>query len=240
MLPGLLLKSVKDVFSYWGTHFLKEALSMKTTMRTLFGAERAKTVFLLGVTLVVLFALGGGAGTIQARAVSPQILARASGATVSWDIPIVSFPPLTISPGGQASARAEDGSKITLSGAGTFQLTGPPNVTGGGTWETFAPDGTSTARGTYEVMGKSLFVTAPGALGPGTIDNTGAVSTESAGLATLVISYSDGSRGVLTLNCALDGTPASVFEGITTTKGFVEFWNHAPDNFTIFHIVPND
>ena len=55
------------------------------------------------------------------------------------------------------------------------------------------------------------------------------------------IDYSDGSRGILVVSCHLAGTPDSVFEGITASKGFVDFWNReAPvdgrdGNRTVFH-----
>src|SRR5712692_9964655 len=71
-------------------------------------------------------------------------------------------------PGGIASARAQNCSKITLTGSGTFVAPAggggtSSGVTGGGTWETFSATapctcsstatGTSTGSGTYEVTG---------------------------------------------------------------------------------------
>jgi hypothetical protein len=58
--------------------------------------------------------------------------------TVRWDIPHVIFSPRTFAEGGSASAKAQDGSQITLTGSGTFQLGEDSEVTGGGTWETFS------------------------------------------------------------------------------------------------------
>ena len=76
-------------------------------------------------------------------------------------------------------------------------------------------------------------------------DNIGVRAQESAGLAVLRIRYSDGSRGLLTISCDLVGTPDAVFEGITATKGFVDYWNReapAPGvdgNRTNFHVMPS-
>ncbi len=65
-----------------------------------------------------------------------------SGLTIRWDIISLTggAPPGPINPGGSASALAPDGTKITLTGTGTFG--GPPNrVTGGGNWTTYDPSG---------------------------------------------------------------------------------------------------
>src|SRR5439155_10571217 len=59
-----------------------------------------------------------------------------------WDIIRVDFATGTLSAGGVASADANDGSKITLTGSGTFKPSDKDDVTGGGTWETFDPAGT--------------------------------------------------------------------------------------------------
>src|SRR5712692_4332979 len=56
-----------------------------------------------------------------------------------WDIISVDFATGTLSAGGVASARANDGSKITLTGSGTFRPGDKEDVTGGGTWEAFDP-----------------------------------------------------------------------------------------------------
>ena len=56
--------------------------------------------------------------------------------------------------------------------------------------------------------------------------------------------YSDGKRGVLTVSCHLTGTSMAVFEEITATKGFVDYWKREappapPGNAkrTNFHIL---
>src|SRR5712692_9124054 len=51
-----------------------------------------------------------------------------------WDIVHSTFNQTTINPDGQASARAQDESAITLRGSGTFERGEPQEVTGGGTW----------------------------------------------------------------------------------------------------------
>ena len=62
----------------------------------------------------------------------------------------------------------------------------------------------------------------------------------------------DGSKGILVVSCDLPGNPPpgpagspdSLFEGITASKGFVDYWNRsapAPGvdgNRTIFHVIP--
>jgi len=113
--------------------------------------------------------------------------------------------------GSTASALADDGSMITLTGSGTFHADDPEEVTGGGTWTVF-PGG----NGTYKVTGLVRFNLAPGSVSNPNIH---------AGLAFLRIAYSDGSRGILAVSCMLPGTPANVAEGITASKGFVDYFN---------------
>jgi hypothetical protein len=82
-------------------------------------------------------------------------------------------------------------------------------------------------------------------IGDGTLaDNRG-------GPAILRIAYSDGSKGILVVSCDLPGNPPSgpagspdsIFEGITASKGFVDYWNRAAPvpgvdaNRTLFHVV---
>src|SRR6184192_1252944 len=65
-----------------------------------------------------------------------------------WDIVNLTLVGTTpnINAGGMASARAQDDSMITITGSGTFTV-GDDDVSGGGTWKTFAPDGTSDRKG---------------------------------------------------------------------------------------------
>jgi hypothetical protein len=166
-------------------------------------------------------------------------------ALMRWDLVNINFATGTVSAGGVASAFANDDSKITISGSGTFRSNSgkPQNVTGGGSWTTYAPGGTVTGSGTYEVTGFVTFELAPGTF-PFPNDNIGNPANARAGLAVLTISYSDGSDGVLIVSCHLVGTSDAVFEGITATKVYVDYWRpEAPPappangNRTLFHIL---
>jgi hypothetical protein len=163
---------------------------------------------------------------------------------VRWDIISVQFNTpspgvATINPGGVAFAFARNPStlSIRLTGSGTFvapQSGGPTGaVTGGGTWATFSGT-TMTASGTYEVtrlvdwefasyqpLGNIVNI-------PGTAAN---------GSAVLRIEYSDGSRGVLGIGCHGPGAPEGIIEGVIATKGYVTYWDAAPQpGFTLFTI----
>jgi hypothetical protein len=140
---------------------------------------------------VLLFVVGTG-------------IVRAEDARIQWVIVTT------------GSALADDNSKITLSGTGTFVTGESDEVTGGGNWTTFSQGNAVTGSGTYQVTGLVKFDQAPGAVADPTIH---------AGLAFLRIKYSDGSRGILVVSCHLPGTPPSLFEGITASKGFVDHWN---------------
>jgi hypothetical protein len=155
-----------------------------------------------------------------------------------WDLISIDFGTGTVSAGGVASAFANDGSEITLTGSGTFRSNPgtPQAVTGGGTWET------STGSGTYVVTGFVRYDVAPGTF-PLPHDNIGNPADARTGLAVLKISYNDGSDGVLLVSCHFPGTPDAVFEGVTASKGFVDYWR--PDvpvalvdaNRTAFHVI---
>ncbi len=95
------------------------------------------------------------------------------GTTYRWDIvKITSFNPVTAFEGGFASALANDGSRITVTGHGTFEPQEPDEVTGGGNWITYAPNGTTvTGNGTYRVQQLVRFDVAPGFANATTIDN---------------------------------------------------------------------
>jgi hypothetical protein len=163
---------------------------------------------------------------------------------IRWDIISVNFATGTLSAGGIASARANDNSKLTLTGSGTFEPNDPEEVTGGGTWTTFNSSGATTGSGTYGVKRLVRWELAPGTP-PLPNDNIGNLADNRAGLVVLRIRYSDGTQGILVVSCHLVGTPDTVFEGITASKGFVDYWNReappAPPgnaNRTTFHIVP--
>ena len=172
---------------------------------------------------------------------------------VRWDIISLAFatPPAlnTVNPGGVTFAKALDGTKIKLTGSGTFsasaaRLGGSGPVTGGGTWETFSPTGVSTANGNYLVTEALLYEFAnyqtPGSL----IDNIGNQLQAANGTAVLRIDYSDGSKGVLLVECHGPGAPDGISEGVAATKGFRTYDQvQAPvpnvdENRTIFHRPP--
>jgi hypothetical protein len=144
---------------------------------------------------------------------------------------------------GSSSATASSNARITFTGSGTFRTDHKNredrHVTGGGTWETFDPSGISTASGTYTVTALLSFHFAPGTIPPGVIppdvlpDNTAA----RAGLAFLRIRYDDRTHGILVVSCRLVGTPPDVAEGISASKGFVDFWRVEDPDFTLFQIV---
>ncbi len=166
---------------------------------------------------------------------------------VRWDIVSIDFSvtPHPVTSGGVASALANDGSKITLTGSGTFRSNpgNPQDVTGGGTWQTFANGSSTGPSGTYQVTGLVRFVVAPGTPPTTNLDLIGNGADARAGLVFLRVAYSDGSRGVLAVSCHLVGTPDGVFEGVTASKGFTDFWNRlAPvpnvdGNRTVFHVI---
>lgn len=184
----------------------------------------------------------GAAGVLGALGIPTTVFA--DGATVRWDIISVNFTTGTLSAGGSASALANDGSMITLTGSGTFRLGDDGGVTGGGSWKTFGSGGASTGMGTYHVTRLVSWDPAPGTP-PLPNDNIGVRAQESAGLAVLRVGYSDRSRGVLTVSCMLVGTPTAIFEGATATKGAVDYWNRVKPmpgvagNRTNFHVMPS-
>lgn len=165
-----------------------------------------------------------------------------SGTMVRWDIVSIDFENGEINEGGIASATAGDGSKITITGKGTFRPREPERVTGGGTYELFDKDGNAVGSGTYVVTRLLHWKIAPGEP-PELEDNIGNPENRAAGLAFLKVRYSDGERGVVVVNCHLVGTPDSVPEGISAAKGFVDYYNvelpPAPpgdENRTLFHV----
>jgi len=176
-------------------------------------------------------------------------VAHGQAADVRWDLVHVNPPTvLNVTPGGVASALTRNGAVITLTGSGTFVAPAGGDgtssaVTGGGTWETFdTGSNTPNAHGTYEVTGLVRWEKAPGTFPSGLKDLIGNSAQASPGLVVLRISYSDGSHGTLSVGCSLAGTPATVSEGITATKGFVNYFSSAAPvggvdaNRTLFHI----
>lgn len=176
---------------------------------------------------------------------SSAVTTQAQGAKMSWDIVHLDSESRTLSPGGVAAAGANDGSSIVLTGSGTVGPSASDPVTGGGQWTTFALSGAITGTGAYRVTGLVSFVEAPGTVPPAVTDQIGEKEDARSGLAVLRIQYDDGETGVLTVSCHLPvGAPDAIFEGITATKGAVQFWDRVPPvagvdaNRTTFHVVP--
>src|SRR3989449_4347106 len=96
----------------------------------------------------------------RSTGLSPDFSASATNHGMRWDIISVNFGTGTVSAGGVASAFANDNSKITLTGTGTFRSNpgNPQDVTGGGSWQT------SASSGTYQVTEFGRFEVAPGTL----------------------------------------------------------------------------
>ncbi len=168
----------------------------------------------------------------------------ATATTYRWDTPSVApqngVP--TISAGGSDYALAADLTSIQISGHGTFGDGMAP--TGGGTWVITQASGASTS-GTFTVTDLVEFTPAKGSLPPGLDDTIGNSANARSGLAVLRISYSDGTTGTLTISCHLPVmSSGKLFEGITATKSFVDFWDRVPPvpgvnaNRTIFHVMP--
>ncbi len=204
--------------------------------------RRASLALLIGVAVTSFAWLGARAD--------------GEGATrLSWDL--IHLIGNVLSAGGVDSAKAADGSGITLTGSGTWlSLPGQKEhgehgqegaVTGGGTWETFSSTGASTGSGTYVVTGLVSFENAGpnGVAPPALIDTIGSYLDARGGLLILRVLYSDGEQGVLTVSChGPANVPNTVFEGITTTKGIVGYVdrgkpaNGVDGNRTVFHVLP--
>ena len=130
-----------------------------------------------------------------------------------------------------ASSLAEDGSKISMRGTGTFQPGDPEEVTGGGTWETRDSTGNITGSGSWQATRLVKWN-----LGPGAVPNP----ATKGGLAFFQIKYSDNSRGILAVSCFLPGAPPSVSEGIIASKDFVLYGGHVHAPPTFFRVLSDN
>jgi hypothetical protein len=209
----------------------------KTNQAKTFVTGSVKLALLLGIAVASLALLAVGAG-------GPK-----GAIHLSWDlIHLFGIYGNTLSAGGFDSAKAADGSQITLTGSGTWVDT-PGNgeaqaVTGGGTWETFDSTGDSTDSGTYAVTGLVSFENAGPNGSPALTDTIGSYLDARGGLLVLRVLYSDGEQGVLTVSChGPVNVPNTVFEGITTTKGIVGYVDRGKPvggvdaNRTVFHVL---
>lgn len=189
-------------------------------------------------------------GIVAAIVALASVGGRADEQVVRWDIINLSPGP-AVNAGGVASAKATNAggtetSTITMTGSGTFEVPEKDeegdDVTGGGTWT--ITTGAITTSGSYKVTGVVLWIEAPGTAG--FTDNIANGADKRAGLAVLRIMYSDGDSGILVVSCSLGGSPNTIFEGITATKGFTDFWKAQPPsgspttanaNRTLFHVM---
>jgi hypothetical protein len=174
-------------------------------------------------------------------------------AHVRWDMITPNFgPPVSLNPGGKASATASDTSCITITGSGTFvaPASGESSsaVTGGGTWTVFAPSGangtvpatcgtTATSSGTFVVTELVRWEPSTAFAPTGLIDNVGNINEAFGGFAVLRVAYSDGSQGVLTISCNSPHDPFAVFEGMIASKGVIQYWYPSIFKyFSLFHV----
>jgi len=193
------------------------------------------------------------AGVVGALGAPSLAMADEANGRIRWDI--VNIFPISscLRGGGHASAFAQDGARITITGSGTFPNVKNrcmPNVTGGGTWSITpgtAASGCFMGSGTFRVEELLGWTLAPGVFPspPLTCDAIGRTEDIRAGLAKLRVKYSNGEFGVLTVSCHIAGTPDCVFEGIAASMRYEDFTrpeNPAPGvdaNRTAFHVVRN-
>ncbi len=198
---------------------------------------RTRMITVRGVVMMV------GAGAVVLSLSSKVARGDEDGLRIRWDVQ--HYPNFVLQPGGEAFADAVDGSRIRFTGSGTFETDGR-HVTGGGTWETFSAANVQTGSGMYKVVNLVSWHVAPGTVPcPPITDDIAPCADARAGLAVLQIQYADGGLGKLVVSCHLPvGSPASVYEGITVSKGFVDYSDpENPDltmNGTIFHVIPRD
>ena len=158
--------------------------------------------------------------TSRADELSASVGAPTAAAHIGWEI----F--------GSASATAADGLKIIVTGAGTFVAPAGGGgtssaATGGGNWETWSD--AVTGSGTYTVTGLVRWERA--------LASNPNIPGSTAGLAILRVEYSDGSAGTLTVSCRISGAQPGRIEGVTASKGFVDFWNPTLPSPNVFHVL---
>jgi hypothetical protein len=189
---------------------------------------RARGLLLSAVVVVVAGVVGGNA------------IGRARITSVRWDIVRTNLATGEVNAGGSASARAANSSRIRLTGSGTFVPGEPQNVTGGGTFTRFDPEGNQILSGRYRVTSLMYFRIAPGRLPRSLTDNVGNRRNASAGLAFLRVRFSTGRPGIIVVSSHLAGTPDSVFDGVTAATKFTDYFRaRAPmngRNRALFHV----
>jgi hypothetical protein len=212
----------------------------------------ARTLGALAAAVLVSLALACERGTFPSAPLASKGARPASNFSASddereirWDLFSLNFSNGNVSAGGTASALDNEGSKLTLTGSGTFKRGEEDEVTGGGTWK-IEKTGMATVTGTYRVTDLVRFEHAAGTFPAGLVDRIGSAADARAGLAIVQIKYSDRSRGILVVSCEIVGSPHGMFEGITASKGSTTFWNRvAPvagvdENRTLFHVINDE
>jgi len=159
--------------------------------------------------------------TSRASEFSASAAAPTAAAHIGWEL----F--------GSASATAADGLKIIVTGSGTFVAPAGGGgtssaATGGGTWETRDASDAVTGSGNYTVTGLVRWERA--------LASVPSIPGSTAGLAILRVEYDDGSLGTLTISCRISNAQPGRFEGITASKGFVDFWNRVTSP-NLFHVL---
>jgi hypothetical protein len=168
---------------------------------------------------------------------------------VRWDLVLIGSG--FVSPGGTASAHAAGGSTITLTGSGTFpdlQNRSSGDVTGGGTWSIVsaapADPRCFSGHGNYRVVELLSWVPTEGKVAlTGLGDRIADPNSSSSGLVKLRVKYDNGRQGVLTVSCDLPPAPNCLFEGITASMDYEDFYNSVvavpgvDANRTAFHFV---
>ncbi len=160
--------------------------------------------------------------TSRADELSASVGAPTTAAHIGWEI----F--------SSASATAADGLKIIVTGNGTFVAPAGDGgtssaATGGGNWETRDASNVVTGSGTYQVTGLVRWERA--------LASNPNIPGSTAGLAILRIEYSDGSAGTMTISCRITGAQPGRFEGVTASRGFVDFWNPTLPGPNVFHVL---
>jgi hypothetical protein len=159
--------------------------------------------------------------TTRAAEFAASVAPQTPAAQIGWEI----F--------GSASATAADGLKILVTGSGTFVAPAGSGgtssaTTGGGTWETRDANDAVTGSGNYSVTGLVRWERA--------LASVPSIPGSTAGLAILRVAYDDGSAGTLTVSCRISAEQPGRFEGVTASKGFVDFWNRVSSP-TLFHVL---
>ena len=181
-------------------------------------------VGLVGIALALACESGApiaAPSTSRAGEFSASVNASAPAAHIGWEI----F--------GSASATAADGLKIIVTGSGTFVAPAGGGgtssaATGGGTWETRDASDAVTGSGNYSVTGLVRWERA--------LASVPSMPGSTAGLAILRVEYDDGSAGTLTISCRISNAQPGRFEGVTASKGFVDFWNRVTSP-NLFHVL---